>query len=653
MTRSLLLTTALLAALLLPAAAQAQVPAGAEYSQTFIASPDGESLHADVFRPKGLAKDAKTPVIAVISPYLSHAPQDPTASPQPNARFNAFFEGAKVFEQGYTVVLADLRGSGGSSGCLDILGPGEQSDIKTIVEWAATQPWSTGKVGMYGKSYDGNTGVAGAAIRPKGLAAVVAQQVVGDRYSGSYSGGVRYLQSAAYPFASYGSAAELHWTLADDQQYIANSAAHSADCQAGLAGHYDPNPNTDFWKSRNFVEKGRGSTVPFLMTHGFLDVNTNIGAKAIDFYQGLRGPKRLWLGWWDHVRGDDKVGEALAMGREGWYAEVMRFYDEHLKGRKPETADPTVAVQGSDGTWRAEADWPPADAQTLTAPLKPGSYSDDANNVGSNDSGAGAGGAGPAGPGTIGAGAWTVSPPLPHPAHVAGIPTAKVDLTTTAPQTNLAVNVYDIAPGGKATMISRGARLVDASGPADLAMYPTDWTFPAGHRIGVLVSGANAEAYIHTPTQTTVTVNGGTIALPFLRLQRPGKLEGTPAPRLATYREKAPFDVDPAVLAAPAEAGLVPLAQLPPLASVQHSGPNRSTPAKTRITVRLKLKGRRATVTGRGPKGSRIRVKLVQGKKTLAARTVKAHRTNGTFKTVFKLKQKPKQKLRVRATPAG
>ena len=33
--------------------------------------------------------------------------------------------------------------------------------MKAAVEWAASQPWSTGKVGMYGKSYDGVTGLLG------------------------------------------------------------------------------------------------------------------------------------------------------------------------------------------------------------------------------------------------------------------------------------------------------------------------------------------------------------------------------------------------------------------------------------------------------------------------------------------------------------
>jgi predicted acyl esterase len=636
----LIFAIALLA--LLPAAASAQVPAGATWTQAYVDTPDGEQLHIDVLRPAGLPADAKTPVIAVISPYLGHGPQDPTATPQPNGRFNAFFEGAKVFERGWTVILADLRGTGGSSGCLDILGPGEQTDIKTVVEWAADQTWSTGKVAMYGKSYDGNTGVAAAAIRPRGLAAVVAQQVVGDRYSGSYSGGVRYSQSLMYPFASYGTQAELGWTFDDDQQYTVNSASQSADCQAGLAGHYDPSPDTEFWKVRNFVEKGKGSTVPFLMTHGFLDINTNIGAKAIDFFNVLQGPKRLWLGWWDHVRGDDMAGDRLAMGRAGWYDEVMRFLDEHVRGVPSTPRDPAMAIQDSDGRWRAEAAWPPADAREHSAPLKAGSYEDDGRNLGSNDGGAGAGGLGLS-DGTTGAGAWTVSPPLEHTAQLAGIPTAAVDAAPVAPDTNLVVNVYDVAPDGKATMISRGARLIDAAGVAELPLYPVEWTLHPGHRVGVLVSGANAEAWVHKPTGTTVEVKGGTIRLPFLTYAREADLPGTAAPRLEEFRETAPFDI-PATALEAVEAALVPPAPIPrpatpggtpaapdtlgaavtPPAAIAPlpAKPATRAPAR-RLTVKLRRRGRVALVSGRAPAGARVKIVLKRGKRVIARRTVK------------------------------
>ncbi|HEV2814710.1 MAG TPA: CocE/NonD family hydrolase [Solirubrobacteraceae bacterium] len=546
---------ALLALLLVAApAAAAPVPEGAEWTEEWIATPDGEELHADVLRPVGVNRP--TPVIAIVSPYLGHSVDDGNESrdPGPSSRFHDLFEGGEVFERGYSVVMVDLRGTGGSSGCLDILGPGEQADVKAAVEWAATRPWSNGRVGMYGKSYDGNTGVVGATLQPKGLEAVVAQQVVGDRYRGSYSGGVRYLQSLAYPAASYGTQAEGGFTLGDDLKYTLNSLAHTADCQAALAGHYNPDESTDFWKVRDFVDRNEGSTVPFLMTTGFLDVNTNIGGGAIDFYEKLRGPKRLWLGWWDHVRGNDMVDDRLAMGRRGWFDEVMRFYDAYLKGSRSAQAkvrrDPPVALQGSDGRWRREAAWPPADTRPHVAPLNAGTYADDGWNLGSGDLGAGAGGSALYGgePYTTGAGTWTLSRPLARLAHLAGIPHAKVDVAPVAPQTNLVVNVYDVAPDGQATMISRGARLVSEEGPAAVELYPTEWQLPAGHRIGVLVSGANAEAWVHVPTQTDVEVRGGTIALP-LRTRGPGRpLQGAPAPRLESYREDAPFSVDPATL---------------------------------------------------------------------------------------------------------
>lgn len=622
-----------------PGLAVAAVPEGAEWTQAWIDEADGTQLHVDVLRPKGLPADAKTPVIAIVSPYLGHAKAgesvagDPTATPGPSPRFNDLIEGAKLFERGYTVILVDLRGSGGSSGCLDILGPGEQADITAAVEWAAAQPWSTGRVGMYGKSYDGNTGMAGAALRPKGLEAVVAQQVTPDRYRSSYSGGVRYLQSLAYPSVSYGSGAELGFTVTDDPGYTLNSAANSADCQAGLAGHYSGDPTTDFWTSRNLVAKGRGSTVPLLMTHGFLDTNTNIGGGAIEAWNGMAGDRRMWLGWWDHVRGNDLVDDRLAMGRSGWFDEVVRFYDHHLKrlpqSSAPTGADPRVAIQTGDGTWRNETSWPPADADRFALPIAAGSYADDGDNVGSQDAGAGAGGLG-ASSGVGGRGTWTTTPPLPHPAHLAGIPRLTVDLGVTLPATNLVANVYDVAPDGMATMVSRGARLVDAAGPAELQLYPSDWRFAPGHRIGLLLSGANAEAWIHTPTLGAVEVRGGTLELPLLRYTRTVDLPGASAPRLEEYAKAAPFAVAAETLAAAERREAVPPAQTARPASAAPAPVPAVAPKPTgRLTVRLALRRRRGgdgrkrlvTITGTAPRGSLVKLTVLRGRKVIARRT--------------------------------
>ena len=525
----------LLAGLTATPATAAEPPPGATWSETYIDTPDGESLHVDVLRPEGYTDADQTPVILIASPYIGDV--------GPSNRFYDFIEGANVFERGYSVVMVSLRGTGGSSGCLDILGPGEQMDVVTGVEWAAAQPWSTGKVGMYGKSYDANTGAVGAALRPDGLAAVVAQQIAPDRYRGSYNDRVRLLQSLAYPTATYGVGAEQQISPDNDTTYLSNSLGHSADCQVGLAPHYLDDPTADFWTVRDFVERAEGSTVPTFITTGYLDNPTNIGAGALDLYNALDGPKKLWVGWWDHVRGNDMVEDRLAMGRQGFFDEVMNFYDRHLKGLDVGSDDPVIAAQGSDGTWRSEESFPPADAQSLSSPLLGGSYVDDARNLGSADSGFGPGGTGSLGEEKFGDGVWTFSPPLAHAAQLTGIPTATIDIAPQVPRTNLVVNVYDVDPAGEATLLTRGAGLVDAAGEKTIELWPTDWNLAAGHRVGVLVTGSNADAYTHVPTQTTATVAGGTIDLPFLRYERVSDLAGDPAPRLESYRERAPFPV--------------------------------------------------------------------------------------------------------------
>ena len=572
---------ALLALLIAPVAAAAQVPDGAVWTSEYVEYGLADKLHVDLLRPEGLPSGATTPAIVIASPYMRHA-DDARASerldaPQgepdePSARVFELLDGAGVFARGYSVALVDLPGSGGSTGCYDHLGPGEQAAIRAAVEWAADAPWSTGRVGLFGKSYDGMAGVAAAALRPRGLHAVVAQEVEADLYRSHYApGGLRKIASVSDPvmYGANGETGLARSTVPQDDTpyrdggtYALNSASPGTMCGTGSAGMQSPDPDHEFWRDRDFVELGRGSGVPFFMTAGFLDTNTELAAGAIEFFNGLTGPKRLWLGPWDHVAGHEVDAESgdLAMGRSGWFDEVMRFYDEHLKQIAPATQDPGVVVQGSDGTWRSETAWPPADAEPLTAPLKSGTYTDDGRNMGSRVE-----------PNTgwpvqvraatgepTGEGVWTVSPPLPHRAHLAGTPVVTPDLDVELPNANVVVNVYDIAPDGAATMIGRGARLVGGDGPAEVTVDPADWTFEPGHRIGVLVSGANAEAWMHVPTERPVSVRGGSMELPFLAAARTSNLAGTAAPALGRFRTAAPFPVGAGVLAAATEPSLVP-----------------------------------------------------------------------------------------------
>ena len=211
-----------LIALLLSAAALCVAPAAAsaggvaypdaDFTQEFIPSAGGVQLHADILRPKGATKTDKTPVIVSIGPYFNHSGQTGPAGPAegtsydpvgpnagPSERFADFVEGSGLLKKGYSFVMVDLRGFGGSNGCLDWSGPGEQADVVSAVTWAASREWSNGKVGMYGKSYDGLTGLIGVDKRPSGLAAVVSQEPVYDDYRYLYGDGMRRENSVATP----------------------------------------------------------------------------------------------------------------------------------------------------------------------------------------------------------------------------------------------------------------------------------------------------------------------------------------------------------------------------------------------------------------------------------------------------------------------
>ncbi|MCW2984629.1 MAG: X-Pro dipeptidyl-peptidase family protein [Conexibacter sp.] len=555
-----LLLAALLATLVVPSAAHAaDVPPGATWSQQTITEADGTRLHADILRPSNLPADARTPVILSIGPYFNHSGQTGPAGPVegtgydpvgpstgPSDRFSDFVEGAHLMERGYTFVMVDLRGFGGSSGCLDWAGPGEQADVKAAVEWAASQAWSTGKVGMYGKSYDGVTGLIGAVSKPAGLAAVVSQEPVYDLYRYLYSDGIRYENSLATP-ALYDLIADTPGPAADDPSYNANGMNDLArpGCPAlNWLDQQDSNHDAAYWKARNLIPRAAQTDVPVFLTQGFLENNTKPDG-AYDFYNNLAGPKRAWLGMWDHVRGNetDAAGR-LKMGRPGWFDEVMRWFDRYVKGdaAADPSSDPAVEVQTSDGSWRSEAAWPPADATPLTATLKAGSYRDDATNNGSQDG---------ALTSTSGQGAWTFSPPLTHDAHLAGLPKVHVELSgILIPKANLVADLYDVAPDGKATLIARQGRIAAKNGAYDLQLYGQDWLFPAGHRVGVLITGANAEWWTHLPTLQTVTVTSGSIALPWLARTRASDLAGGRAVRLDEYEAAAPFTVDAATIAA-------------------------------------------------------------------------------------------------------
>src|SRR5690349_6362542 len=537
MRNRLAILLALVASAAVPASAGAAgaIPEGASWSEATIPSTDGVKLHADILRPKDLPAGAKTPVILSIGPYFNHSGQvgpagpiedagyDPVGPPGPSDRFKDFVDGAKLMERGYTFVMVDLCGFGGSTGCLDWGGPGETADVVKAVQWAAAQPWSTGKVGMYGKSYDGVTGLIGVNQRPQGLAAVVDQEPVYDLYRYLYGDGIRRLNSVATP-TLYNLIDLTPGTAQDSPDYNLGGLGSTQRPGCPVLNLTDQAANDDhysaYWRKRNLIPGAAGSDVPLFLTQGLTENNTVADGTA-QYLQNHTGPERAWLGPWEHVRGNETDDSGrLKMGRAGFFDEVMRFYGQYLKGEEPPVQDPPVAVQTNDGKWRAEQQWPPADSAGYTTKLRPGTYSDD-----------GQGGA----TGSDADGVWTISPRLPYAAHLSGSGRAVVDVATTRPNANLVVDVYDLDEYGIGPLITRQGFLARSSGEKTLDLWSADWKLAAGHRIGVRVTDANTDWWVHTPLFDDVKVVGGSVTLPFLSYTRPSTIQGDPGTQLAGY----------------------------------------------------------------------------------------------------------------------
>ena len=61
---------------------------------------------------------------------------------------------ALLNDRGYAVITADTRGTGASFGHANIMfDDREVGDFGEVIDWAAVQRWSNGRVGGYGFSY--------------------------------------------------------------------------------------------------------------------------------------------------------------------------------------------------------------------------------------------------------------------------------------------------------------------------------------------------------------------------------------------------------------------------------------------------------------------------------------------------------------------
>ncbi|MBN9388461.1 MAG: CocE/NonD family hydrolase [Chloroflexi bacterium] len=169
---------------------------------------DGKNLRANIFRP---TKEGIYPVIMSAHPYgKDEFNRKAWYGVRCNLQFRLINQPGPVamsewtsweapdpafwVPKGYAVINIDLRGFGTSDdkGQGEVLSDQEAGDYFDCIEWAAAQPWSSGKVGLNGVSYLAISQYKVAALNPPHLAAICPWEGFSDFYKDlGYPGGVR------------------------------------------------------------------------------------------------------------------------------------------------------------------------------------------------------------------------------------------------------------------------------------------------------------------------------------------------------------------------------------------------------------------------------------------------------------------------------
>ncbi|MCG8315547.1 MAG: CocE/NonD family hydrolase [Pseudomonadales bacterium] len=92
---------------------------------------------------------------------------------------------AFIVTRGYAQVAVDTLGTGASQGQWELIGEQEQAGLAEAIDWAQSQPWSNGDIGVAGVSYMAITSLIAAQRRPDAVKAVFASLPMGDAMRGT------------------------------------------------------------------------------------------------------------------------------------------------------------------------------------------------------------------------------------------------------------------------------------------------------------------------------------------------------------------------------------------------------------------------------------------------------------------------------------
>ncbi len=475
---------------------------------------DGTLVAVDVSLPSSVPPGG-VPTAIRATRYWRAAVGDPLREPVQRGQIE------QLTARGLAVVSIDARGTGASTGVWrQAWSHDEIADTGEVIDWIADQPWSDGRVGAFGTSYDGTAALLATTTRRPALKAVVPRFCSVDIAHIVMPGGVP-LEWFLRTWAAANCILDGHPERADpdvgplplagevrrvdadpDGSMLASarderagnydvwSVARDATSREDFRG--DDGLLTDEVSPAGRMEEIRASGVPIWAWTSWYDGGYSASALHLLAEPGL--DVRVVIGPWAHGAGLPVLGSPFQpdapMSPTG-IEQLDAIADFLLAGMRGEVpAGPRLAYYTiGEEAWHTADEWPPAGVRTQRwylgsgGALEPSPPATDASDVYEVDFEA-----------TTGAtNRWHTliggppvlypdrakqdermlvyeTPPLERDVEVTGSPVVVLHVRTTAPDGAFFAYLEDVAPDGTVTYVTegmlRGLHRAVAPGPA-------------------------------------------------------------------------------------------------------------------------------------------------------------------------------------------
>ncbi len=361
-------------------------------SSHYLRMRDGIRIAIDVYVPKNVREEDKVPTILHQTRYWRSLdyrwPLNWINGSSPRGFLATFAK--RFLASGYAWVDVDARGTGASYGFRKHSHtPEEIKDGAEVVDWILQQPWSNGRVGTLGMSYDGTSAEFLLVNQHPAVKAAAPMYSAFDAYREiAFPGGMhliwftdswtqlnRSLDRNRFPLGGWLAQLFVKGVLPVDgdsesrvlagaiQDHAANWSPHRE--ALGITYRDDAPPskmaaNIDVLSPHSYVKEVADSNAAIYSYSGWFD-----GAyphAAIRRYLTLNHPRhKLILGPWDHG-GRRHISPAhIGKAQFDHIGELLKFFDYHVKGVDTGImAEPPIHyfTMGEE-RWKATDAWPP------------------------------------------------------------------------------------------------------------------------------------------------------------------------------------------------------------------------------------------------------------------------------------------------------